>query len=43
VLGYCVAGTCVEDEHACDGAEYGEEGLRGVKSSVEGMGDMGFL
>jgi hypothetical protein len=41
VLGYCVAGTCVEDEHGCDGAKYGDEGLRGVKSSAEGMGDVG--
>jgi hypothetical protein len=43
VLGYCVAGTCVEDEHACDGAKYGDEGLRGVKSSAEGMGTWRFL
>jgi hypothetical protein len=31
VLGYYVAGTCVEDEHGCDGAKYGEEGLRESK------------
>jgi hypothetical protein len=41
VLGYCVAGTCLEDEHGCDGAKHGEEGLRGVKSSGIGMGCAG--